>query len=475
MATAPKKILLVDDSPIFLELLKRLLAGKGYELSTAHSGGEAIMMANLDRPDLVLMGFEMPTMDGAECCHLMKSDEGLKEIPIILIAEGRDQSKIRRTLNSGCDDFVVKPITDLVVLRKVEAIFDPKLRRKSARMPIDLAVKFTDFENVYSGTAKEIGRGGMLLLSDVTVGEEERVQFEFSLPEPFHRKRIQVFGRIAYHRPREGGGEDMGVEFIALDRESELMIDAMVRGNRDATDLLARFQRKSPAFEDKLPGAVSHRVQEILDELYRLEADKQRLIKEYHQLAERYQELEQENVELATQVLQGETDRATMASLYVASYELHRSLDFGHVLDTITQILRDLIGVDSFAIHFPAEDRSRLTLGLSYGTGTPPHLPVQEHPLSGWLQKTEELLPYVQGGSAGGPLALVPLGLGDELIGVLSISSFVNDKTDFSDMDKRLFTLLSQHAAAAIYCSRTYGESERKRRTFQDFIKMLTT
>ena len=209
-----------------------------------------------------------------------------------------------------------------------------------------------------------VRRGG-LLRADVIVGEEERVQFECSSPSPFHKKRIQVSGRIAYHRPRKGGGSDMGIEFIALDRGSELMIDAMVRGNRDTTDLLALFRRKTPGLSGKLPGTVSRRVQEILDELYRLEADKQRLIEEYHQLAERYQELEQENVELATRLLQGETDRATMASLYVASYQLHRSLDFGHVLDTVTQILRNLIVVDRFAIHFPSEDENELIHGPS--------------------------------------------------------------------------------------------------------------
>lgn len=483
--TTAKKILLVDDAPLFLELEKRLLEGRGYQLEQALSGGEAITKANVFGPDLILMDQQMPEMDGAECCRLIKSDPGLKDIPVILVTESQDLDVVRAALESGCDDFVVKPITDLVLIQKVEAVFDPTRRRRCPRMPVQFPIEFTDFEGIYAGVAEELGRGGLLLGSSNPLTKDTRLQLTFTLPSPYDKKRVQVFGRVVYVRPSRavGSGPDMGIEFIALDRESELLIDAMVRGHLNLPEALTAAVRRtapSAARGQDLPPDVVRRMQEILDELYHLESDKKRLITEYHDLAERFHELEAENIELARKVLETENENATLASLYVASYQLHMSLDFGSVLDTITQILVSLIGADRFVILFLSDDGKRLTPGFSCGL-TPaaePCIVADRPPISEWLEKVASARPHIGPppgtGSADEPLALIPLAIRGDLLGVIAIFGVLGHKDGFTRLDEKLFELLSHHAATAIYCSKAYSESERKRRTFQEFIRMLT-
>ena len=74
----------------------------------------------------------------------------------------------------------------------------------------------------------------------------------------------------------------------------------------------------------------------------------------------------------------------------------------------------------------------------------------------------------------GEPLAVIPLAIREDLLGAIAVYGILGHKTSFSKLDQKLFQLLSHHAATAIYCSKAYSESERKRRTFQEFIKMLT-
>lgn len=471
----PRLILLVDDAPLFLELERRLLEGRGYVLETAASAAEALSKATLLRPQLIVLDQQMPEMDGAECCRIIKSDPSLKDIAVILVTESQERPDVRAALESGCDDFVVKPITDMVLIQKVDAVFDPVRRRRSPRMPIQMAVEATDFENLFAGEAREIGRGGMLLAAPGTVAKDGRLQLTFTLPAPFDRRRIQVFGRVVYHRPGAGETPDMGVEFIALDRESELLIEAMVRGNLAGHLVEDGGATARPA---GVPPNIGRRMEEILDDLYRVESDKKALIREFQELKERFDELEQENIELARKMLESENENATLASLYVASYQLHMSLDFGSVLDTITQILVSLIGADRFVLLFLGEDKSRLTPGLSYGLpeGFVPALALHDEPLAGCLR---EHRPFVRHGgamvgTAAEPLAAIPLAIRDDLLGVIAVYGTVAHKTGFTKLDEKLFQLLSHHAATAIYCSRAYSESERKRRTFQEFIKMLT-
>ena len=82
---ATPKILVVDDQPINVQLLKRKLEREGMTVATAYSGQEALNLVAADKPDLILLDVMMPEMDGIEVCQRLQADLETKSIPIIFI------------------------------------------------------------------------------------------------------------------------------------------------------------------------------------------------------------------------------------------------------------------------------------------------------------------------------------------------------------------------------------------------------
>ncbi len=107
---AAPKILVVDDQPINVQLLKRKLEREGMEVSAAYSGLEALDHVAVDMPDLILLDVMMPDMDGIEVCQRLQSDPATKIIPIIFItARSSKEGKIEG-LGVGAVDYITKPI-----------------------------------------------------------------------------------------------------------------------------------------------------------------------------------------------------------------------------------------------------------------------------------------------------------------------------------------------------------------------------
>jgi CheY-like chemotaxis protein len=116
-----KKILLVDDSGVALMTEEMILrrAGK-YQLILAHDGMEAVEKATAEIPDLILMDVVMPRMTGIEACKKLRSQAETNEIPIILVTTRGEPSSVEIGYESGCNDYVTKPINSMELLGKVE-------------------------------------------------------------------------------------------------------------------------------------------------------------------------------------------------------------------------------------------------------------------------------------------------------------------------------------------------------------------
>ena len=117
-----KKILIADDRPEVVELIRVTLEGGDYEIVDASDGEETLKKARLEKPDLVLLDVAMPKMDGFEVCRKLKKDPQTKEIPIIMLtAKGQeiDQEKGREV---GARDYITKPFSPSALLIKIEEI-----------------------------------------------------------------------------------------------------------------------------------------------------------------------------------------------------------------------------------------------------------------------------------------------------------------------------------------------------------------
>ena len=114
-----KKILLVDDSNTIL-MMERMILNKGpYELVTASNGEEAIVKASTERPNLILMDVVMPKMNGFEACRHIRNNEETRETPIIMVTTRGEAHNVENGFDSGCSDYVTKPINGSELLTKV--------------------------------------------------------------------------------------------------------------------------------------------------------------------------------------------------------------------------------------------------------------------------------------------------------------------------------------------------------------------
>jgi two-component system, OmpR family, alkaline phosphatase synthesis response regulator PhoP len=121
------KILLADDDPDIIDLIKYNLDKEGFEVHTANNGRQALEVARKVLPDLILLDVMMPEMDGMETCIQMREDNRLKNSVIaFLTARGEDYSQIAG-FDAGADDYIPKPIKPRVLVSRVKAL----LRRAS--------------------------------------------------------------------------------------------------------------------------------------------------------------------------------------------------------------------------------------------------------------------------------------------------------------------------------------------------------
>ena len=116
------RILLVDDDPDVIEIIRFNLHQEGYSISTASDGEKAIEEADREVPHLIIMDVMMPNMEGIEACGLLRKDPRFKEtIIMFLTARGEDYSQVA-AFDAGADDYVTKPVKPKILVSKVKAL-----------------------------------------------------------------------------------------------------------------------------------------------------------------------------------------------------------------------------------------------------------------------------------------------------------------------------------------------------------------
>ena len=115
-----KKILIVEDNTMNLELISDILKKRAYQIISTDNGDKAIKLAKEVHPDLILMDIQLPIMDGYEATRRIKSDPELKHIPIIVITSYAMSGDREKAIKAGCDGYVLKPIDTRELPKLVE-------------------------------------------------------------------------------------------------------------------------------------------------------------------------------------------------------------------------------------------------------------------------------------------------------------------------------------------------------------------
>jgi two-component system chemotaxis response regulator CheY len=112
--------LVVDDSRAMRSILTRLMSGLGFDVAEAGDGAEALAVLDAGpRPDVVLVDWNMPVMDGLTFIKQVRSRDDLRDVSLMMVTTESEQSQIVRALAAGAHEYVIKPFTDEVIAEKL--------------------------------------------------------------------------------------------------------------------------------------------------------------------------------------------------------------------------------------------------------------------------------------------------------------------------------------------------------------------
>ena len=118
-----RKILIADDEPDILEILKYNLSSEGYQVITAKDGDEALDRAKFFHPDMIVLDIMMPKKNGVEVCEILRKQPAFRETLILFLTALSDEGTQVKGLETGADDYVSKPVSPKVFLTKVNSLF----------------------------------------------------------------------------------------------------------------------------------------------------------------------------------------------------------------------------------------------------------------------------------------------------------------------------------------------------------------
>jgi len=221
------RILIVDDLVPNIRLLEVKLTAEYYDVLTATNGEDAIKIAETEKLDLILLDAMMPEMDGFEVCRRIKADPNLAHIPVIMLTALEESRNRVKGLKVGADDFITKPINDLILMARVRA----QLRIK---MITDQLLSHTGYSVANSQSVLEqIGRqqARILIIEDSEIRARK-------LSEPFsdrHLIRIEGDPRAAIQAAK--AGTDTIVVSLVSNNFDGLRVCASLRFDEKTKDI----------------------------------------------------------------------------------------------------------------------------------------------------------------------------------------------------------------------------------------------
>lgn len=125
-----KKLLIVDDSDVMLQVMKKLLSPE-YDVSIAKSGMAAIRCITLDRPNLVLMDYEMPVCDGRQTLEMIRSEEDFADVPVIFLTGRSDAESIRNVMSLKPAGYLLKSLKPEDIKKNINEFFEKQSRQNT--------------------------------------------------------------------------------------------------------------------------------------------------------------------------------------------------------------------------------------------------------------------------------------------------------------------------------------------------------
>ena len=119
-----RTVLVIDDDPVILELLRVNFEIEGFDVITATDGEEGLARAQAEHPDVVISDVMMPRRDGLQVLSELKGDPETESLPVILLSAKAQKSEIQHGLDLGADDYITKPFDPIQLIDRLNAVVD---------------------------------------------------------------------------------------------------------------------------------------------------------------------------------------------------------------------------------------------------------------------------------------------------------------------------------------------------------------
>ena len=230
------RILIVDDNPVVLESLKRILEKSYYMVFPASSGPEALEIISKEKPDLVIADLMMPKIiDGMTLLNTLRSKPATRQIPVIMLTSQSEPDTQAEVLSSGANDYLIKPVHGKVLIARIHNLLDNGSAQESVNVPVieSLSTDSFDFAKKYSQKQYNI-----------LIVEDNPVDLEIL-------KRILTKNSYLVISASSG---DEGFEIACKEKPDIILSDLMMPEKNDGITLLTRL--KSEPSTRQIPVAM---------------------------------------------------------------------------------------------------------------------------------------------------------------------------------------------------------------------------
>src|SRR3990172_4411493 len=215
-----KKILIVDDLRTYIERQKSILSRSDFRIFTAQSSEEALALHKIEKVDLLIVDMDMPVNSGDRLCSIIRNDENLKQVSVILVCNN-SAADISRAGRCKANAYITKPIHPVEFLEKVGQLLDIPAR-KSYRVLLKVTVNGMAGSESFFCSSQNISFSGILIETEKAFEKGRRISCSFFLP---NSERIITDGEIVRSVKKSETMYQYGVRYVDLAPKYRAAID----------------------------------------------------------------------------------------------------------------------------------------------------------------------------------------------------------------------------------------------------------
>lgn len=220
------KVLVVDDEPPILALVKSILEPLGCVVLTMSDSRQAAQLIDKQKVDGIFLDGGMPYLDGFQLTERIRKSNSNRQVPIVLLTGMDDADTMRRGFKAGISFFLGKPVTKERLERLFKVMRGSMLseKRRYSRLPFRTMVACEANKKIIKLGSINISTGGMLIEPTEALQVGQEFDLEFSLPEI--KNSLKVRAQALHGHPKDG----VGIKFINLSAEDRQAVERYISG-----------------------------------------------------------------------------------------------------------------------------------------------------------------------------------------------------------------------------------------------------